>query len=521
MPMESELKPQRRGRAARQAKRTEGNDDQPNPVWPGVVGGRFLPLRQCDMEKINETVMDLLANVGLSQAIPSMVEHVMNQGGTLTDEQRLLFPRGLVEDVIADCRKEFVLYGQKSEHDIEVSGHKVFVGTGGASPNIIDIETGLYREPLLKDLYDVARVVDTMDNIHFFNRSLVPRDCPDPETFDINTAYACLQGTSKHLGISITAPEHVAKIIEMFDIVAGGKGKFREKPFCTLLSCHVVPPLRFAEEACEVLEYGVNAGFPVQLISAGQAGATSPVTLAGAVVQAVAESLAGLVFVYLVDNNVCPIFAPKPLVSDLRTGSMCGGSGEQGVLMAAAAQMGSYYGLITSSMAGMTDAKVPDAQHGFEKCHGLTLAAHAGANVITQGCGLQASLLGCAFESYIIDNDMIGSVLRGVRGVEVNHETLARNVIDHVVNHEGHYLGEPQTLERMETDYYYPKVADRESPADWQDKGGLDIRERARLMAKDILHSHYPDHIAPELDQTIREKFNICLAVNHIKRKRA
>ncbi len=511
------VRPQRRGRAARQAERAEAHDDQQGPVWPGVVGGRFLPLRQRDMDKINETVMDLLANVGLSQAIPSMVERVVNEGGTLTDQQRLLFPRSLVEDVIDDCRKEFVLYGQKPEHNIEVSGHKVFVGTGGASPNIIDLETGLYREPLLKDLYDVARVVDTMDNIHFFNRSLVPRDCPEPEAFDINTAYASMRGTSKHLGISITAPEHVAKIIQMFDMVVGGEGKFRKKPFCTLLSCHVVPPMRFAEEACAVLEQSVKAGFPVQLISAGQAGATSPVTLAGAVVQAVAESLAGLVFVYLVDKEVCPIFAPKPLVSDLRTGSMCGGSGEQGVLMAAAAQMGSFYGLITSSMAGMTDSKVPDAQHGFEKCHGLTLAAHAGANIITQGCGLQASLLGCAHESYIIDNDMIGSVLRGVRGVEVDHETLARNVIDHVVNHEGHYLGEPQTLERMESDYYYPKVADRESPADWQDKGGLDIRERAKLMAKDILHSHYPNHVAADVDQTIRDRFHICLAVEHIK----
>jgi trimethylamine--corrinoid protein Co-methyltransferase len=269
--------------------------------------------------------------------------------------------------------------------------------------------------------------------------------------------------------------------------------------------------MRFAEESCASLEVGVRLGYPVQLISAGQAGATSPVTLAGSVVQSVAESLAGVVFCYLIDPEAKPIFAPKAIVSDLRTGSMCAGSGEQGVLMAACAQMGKYYDFVTSSMAGMTDAKSPDSQHGYEKCHGLTLAAQAGSNIISQGCGLQASLLGATFESYVLDNDMIGIVLRGVRGIEVDDETLAVDVIESVVRGEGHYLGHAQTLARMKTDYLYPEVADRRSPYEWEESGALDMRERARLVAREILARHYPDYVSAEQDRWLRERHGILL----------
>ena len=509
--MTARARSRRGGRAAKLEQVALEAAEHSPAIWPGVEGGRYQPLSAADEERIHATVLDLLERIGLSQAIPSMIELVTENGGRLTDQGRLLFPRALVEDVIALCRKEFVLYGRGEGQDLEVSGARVHVGTGGASPNMIDLETGLYRGAELKDLYDAARLVDTLDNIHFFNRSLVARDCPDARSLDVNTAYVSLAGTSKHIGMSFFQPEHVYEITRMFDHVAGGEGEFRKKPFCSLLCCHVVPPMRFAEESCAALEAGIRLGYPVQLISAGQAGATSPATLAGSVVQAVAESLAGIVFCYLVDADAKVIFAPKALVSDLLTGSMCGGSGEQGVLMAASAQMGRHYGLVTSSMAGMTDAKTPDAQHGYEKCHGLALAAHAGANIITQGCGLQASLLGAAFESYVIDNDMIGAVLRGVRGLEVNDETLAADVIETVVTGEGHYLGHQQTLARMKSDYYYPEVADRQSPNDWKDAGSLDIRERARNRAREVLQSHFPSHLSPELDARIRAGFDILL----------
>jgi trimethylamine--corrinoid protein Co-methyltransferase len=276
--------------------------------------------------------------------------------------------------------------------------------------------------------------------------------------------------------------------------------------------------MRFAEEACETLEAAVVAGFPVQIISAGQAGATSPATIAGSLTQAVAETLAGLVFVRLVDPHAAAIFAPKPLVADLRTGAMSGGGGEQAVLMAAAAQMGRYYDLPTSSIAGITDAKIADAQHGYEKNLAVSLAAHAGSNLVTQACGMQASLLGVSLEAYVVDNDMLGNILRSLRGVEATPQTIATDVIAEVCRGEGHYLGHAQTLARMKADYVYPVVGDRRTPLDWEADGAIDIRTRGRALATEILASHYPGHLDDATDHALRQRYALLLSRSDIGR---
>ncbi|MDX1575803.1 MAG: trimethylamine methyltransferase family protein, partial [Kiloniellales bacterium] len=159
----------------------------------------------------------------------------------------------------------------------------------------------------------------------------------------------------------------------------------------------------------------------------------------------------------------------------------------------------------------MTDAKIADAQHGYEKGHSVALAAHTGTNVISQACGMEASLLGLSLEGYVIDNDMLGAILRSVRGLEVTDETLSFETIAEVVAGEGHYLGHPRTLEGMTRDYLYPEVADRASPSDWGDAGATDVRERARVRARRVLDEHYPNHLDPAADRRIRDRFNILL----------
>ena len=148
----------------RRQRRLEESLDQAEmaqpPVWPGVEGGHYKPLSMPEQDRIHTVVLDLLERVGLSQAIPSMIELVSAKGGRLTEQGRLLFPRALVEDVIANTCKSFTLHGRAEGRDLQVSGDRVHVGTGGASPNMIDLETGVYRDALLKDLYDAARLVE-------------------------------------------------------------------------------------------------------------------------------------------------------------------------------------------------------------------------------------------------------------------------------------------------------------------------------------------------------------------------
>ena len=503
--------PRRRGREQRHAERAAPLALDARPIWPGVEGGRFRPLTDAQVAKIHEATLYLMEDVGFGSAIPPMIERVCARGGWMDEHGRLHFPRGLVEEILASCKKTFTAFGQRPEHDLEIGGRRVHFGSGGASPNIVDLDTGLYRGATLADLYDAARIVDLMDNVHFFNRSLVARDIEDVREFDLNTLYAIASGTAKHVGSSITVVENVEPVLALLDAIAGGEGCYRKRPFAMLLSCHVVPPMRFAEEALGVLEKALPAGMPVMIVSAGQAGATAPAKLAGTVVQAMAETLAGLVYCNLIDPQATVICGPKPIVSDLRTGAMSGGSGEQAIVAAATVQMARYYDLPCSVMAGISDSKVPDAQSGYEKSYTITLAAHAGCNMITQTCGMQASLLGLTKEGYIIDNDMLGAIARSVRGIEISDDSLSVETIRDVVLGEGHYLGNAQTLEVMTRDYVYPEIADRQPPATWEEQGGRDIRERARERAHEILASHFPRHIDAATDAAIRERFPIRL----------
>lgn len=501
----------RRRRNARSERQQRAVKDCDQSRWIGVTGGRFQPLEAKDIDQIHEAVLDLLETLGLSQAPRCMIDIVTANGGTFTDNERLLFPRELVSTALAGIRRDVTLWSRREGYHLDISGARVHVGTGGAAPRIVDIDTHKYRETTIRDLYDMACIVDQQEHIHFFSRPVVGTDAPDPLMLDINTLYACLAGTSKHVCISATLPENVKTIAEICYAVAGSEDKFRQRPFLTIMATHVVPPMRFATESCEIVEQAVRHGIPVQLISAGQMGATSPVTLAGSVVQAVAESVAGIVFAWLVDNSASIIFAPKPLVSDLRTGAMCGGGGEQAVVMAAAAQMGRHYQLPVACIAGYSDAKVHDAQAGYEKSLSVALAAHAGCNMISHACGTLASMLGSSLESFIIDNDMLGGVLRSIHGVEVNAETVAVDSIRDVVNGEGHYLGHPQTLERMESDYVYPQVADRQTPDGWAEDGSRDMLERARDRAREILSAKRPFYLDPAVDAMLRSRYDIML----------
>ena len=243
----------------------------------------------------------------------------------------------------------------------------------------------------------------------------------------------------------------------------------------------------------------------------GQMGASSPVTLAGSIAQTVAETLAGMIFAWLIEPGSKLIFGTRTMLTDLRTGAMSGGSPEGALAMAACAQMGRYYGFVNSTIAGATDSKTVDAQSGYEKALSVALAAQAGSNLVTQACGMQASLMGCSLDSYIIDNDMLGLITKTLASIEVNDDTLALDAIDEVARGEGHFLGRAETLERMHTDFVYPGIADRRSIEEWQADGSRDILEIARERTRNLLKSYYPQYIDASLDSQLRDRFEIRL----------
>ena len=173
----SRLKPGRRGRAARRTAGGTRKTEAPSAVWPGVEGGRYAPLAESEMIQIHVAVLHLLETVGLSQAPKSMIERVCESGGELIANDRLLFPRKLVEQAISEIRRDLRLYSRRDEPPLDISGNRVHTSTGGGTPTILDFETGTYRPSTARALYDAARLVDEMEQIRLFSRSMGRTRC--------------------------------------------------------------------------------------------------------------------------------------------------------------------------------------------------------------------------------------------------------------------------------------------------------------------------------------------------------
>ncbi|MBE9552659.1 MAG: trimethylamine methyltransferase family protein, partial [Proteobacteria bacterium] len=481
------------------------------------TGGAYRPLSDQDLIRIHHAALEVLERIGMGAPPPELVEVALERGGRLDDRGRLCFPGSLMEDLIASAAKSFMLHGRAPGRDVEISGQRVHYATGGMAVKMLDMETNQYRPTTLQDLYDCARLVDKLDNLQIFNRTVVATEIADLREFDLNVAYACAAGTTKPIGTGFNDPSHVADAVAMFDAILGGEGRFAKQPFSTCNCCAVLSPLTYAADNSSVAITAARAGFPIKVAVAAQAGATAPAALAGTLVQTVAETLAALALVNLIVPGHPFLFCNWPFVSDLRTGSFSGGGGEEALLNAASAQIANFYGLPNSVAAGMTDSKLPDAQAGYEKGISTVLAGLAGANIVYESAGMTASLLGCSLESYVIDNDMLGVVQRAIRGIEVTDETLSVDAIEETVNGAGHFLGHPQTYALMKTEYVYPDIASRSTPDEWEAGGSLSIRDTARERTQSILHQHYPAYIDPDVDIDLRARFPIRLPVEAMR----
>ena len=498
------------GRSARRSARAAPLADHLRPVRAGMPGGSYQPLSAHDIQKIHHAVLDALETVGLADAPESGIEYMTKAGALLGDDGRLRFPRALVEDAIAKAMRNIVLYSRDGKNDLELSGSKVHFGTAGAAVHVVDVEGRDYRDSTLQDLYDAARLTDKLDNIHFLQRPMVCRDIADNREMDLNTVYACCSGTTKHVGTSFTEVDFAKDAFKMLHMIAGGEDKWRARPFVSNSNCFVVPPMKFATESCLVMEECIKQGMPVLLLSAGQAGATAPAPIAGAIVQAVAECLAGLVYVQAIDPTHPAIFGTWPFVSDLRTGAMSGGSGEQALLTAGCAQMHRFYDLPGGAAAGIADAKLPDMQAGWEQATSNVMAGLSGLNMVYEAAGMHASLLGFCLESLVLGDDLLGQAMRCVRGIEVNDETISVDVIKATcLEGPGHYLGSEQTLALMQSEYVYPELGDRTSPKEWNELGKPDLIQKAIARKEAILAEPSSAAFSSEVDRAIRAAFNI------------
>ena len=497
------------GRAARVATRAAPLDQALRPVRPGLEGGQYRPLTDADVARIHEAALQALEQIGLADAPPSGVLAMTAAGAVQGDDGRLRFPRALVEDMLTLAARDLTLCARDPAHDLLLSGTRVHYGTAGAAVHVVDPVTGDYHESTAQDLYEAAKLAQHLDNLHFFQRVMVCRDIPDNFEMDLNTLYACCAGTMKHVGTSFSDPSHVAGCMDLLHVLAGSEEAWRARPFVSNSNCFVVPPMKFATESCQTMELCIQAGMPVLMLSAGQAGATAPASIALAIVQAVAECLAGVVYVNSIRPGHPAVFGTWPFVSDLRTGAMSGGSAEQALLSAGCAQMHRFYGLPGGAAAGMADSKLPDMQAGWEQAISNVLAGLAGLNMVYESAGMQASLLGFCPESMVLGDDLLGQAQRCLRGIDVSGDALSIEAMRSVcLDGPGHYLGSDQTLQRMQSDYLYPAAANRMSPREWEEAGRPDLIATARARKEAIL-AQAGCTVPADVDGDIRARFPI------------
>ena len=492
------------GRGARHAARAAG---PVNPAPPGQRGGRYAPLTDAELWAIYRTAKRLLSELGMGE-VPDRLRDDLVAAGAVVQGDRVMIPEALTEAAIDHAAKRFPLYGRDPARDIEVGGDRVHFGTGGAAVQVLDLDSARYREATLRDLRDFTRLQDALDNVSWFTRCCIATDVPGVLDLDLNTAFALLEYTTKPVATAFTEASSVAPVVAMMDMALGQEGAFAKRPFVKAHISPVISPMRYGADAVEVVYACVAHNIPMSCITAAQSGATAPATLAGFLAQSLAETLASLVMVHAIRPGHPMVFSNWPLVIDLRTGAFSGGGGEVALMNAASAQLSNWLGLPSGVAASMTDAKAIDAQYGAEKAMTALAAGLAGGNLVYESSGMTAALLGASFEGFVLDNEMLGSVYRMLRGVEVSEDTLGFDAICAAVLGEGHFLGSAQTHAAMERDYLYPKLADRSDPRSWEAAGAEDAWSRARGEARRILADHKPSYLSAAQKAAIKAEFS-------------
>ncbi|WP_299983754.1 trimethylamine methyltransferase family protein [Desulfobacula sp.] len=480
----------------------------------GLQGGQYCPLSPEQIEIIHEASLKILEKTGMTyeQGLEDTIQMLEDNGAAIDrDRNNITFPRDMIIEQVANAPERIVLCGQDPKNDLHLAENRVHMGTGGAAIKILDLETGRVRPTTLKDLYDVSRLVDQLDNIHFLVKPCIATDIAI-EDYNINWFYACLSASSKHVMSGVNDEKGLHDVIEMASMIAGGLEKLQERPFISTVACFAISPLKLCTQSTLIMQEANRFRIPIALSSAPMAGSTSPLTMAGTLAQLHAEQLAGITICQLTQAGAPVLYGGIPGMANLNNMGYLGGAVECGMMNAAIHQLSNHIKVPNYNSAGLSDSKVPDAQAGYEKAFTALLASMGGSNYIHHSAGMLESMLTIAYEQFVIDDEIIGNCCRVLKGIDCDADHLALEVIDSV-GPGGNFMTSPHTMAHLRTEYYNGNgVTDRKSRDKWEQEASLDTRQRALAIAKKLLETPQPSYIPEEIDKAIREKFNILLA---------
>ncbi len=471
----------------------------------GAEGGSFKPLSESDIRSIHEMSVRLLEEVGVKIPNEQALQIFEDSGAKVDRETGIVkISRTMFEEMVEKAPARVVLCGREEKNDLILEGARTYLGTGGTVLNCLDLETGERRPTTLQDVRDFARLMDALENISFFVINVYPNELP-AEQVDVNRFFAALSNTSKHVMGGIYTMDGLKNVVKMGEELAGGPQQLRERPFISMITC-VMSPLLLDQSYTDFLIEVARQGIPLVTPAEPLAGATSPVTLAATVATNNIETLTGVILAQLVNPGTPTLYGSVATSMDMRSGSYLAGSIESGLINAGLAQMAQFYRIPFYATAGMSDSKLPDCQAGYEKASTAMVAALAGANYIHDAAGLLEFCTTASYEQMVIDNEILGICLRAVKGIEVNEATLAEEVI-RKVGPGGNFVAEDHTIQHFRTEFFYPKVSDRQSRKLWERSGAMDTRERAVKMAKELLQNHTPEPLPADAREKLLGQF--------------
>jgi trimethylamine--corrinoid protein Co-methyltransferase len=481
--------------------------------WPG---GLYKPLTPGQVERVHEASLDILERIGFTYetGLDETLEMLVKSGAVLDrDRARVFLPRDLVRERISHAPEKIVLYSRDGRADLELAKDKVYMGTGGLAVAVLDLETGEARPSLLKDLYDIGRLVQRLNHIHFFMRTSTAFDVP-PEIHDVNCMYASLLATTKHYMAGCSSMEALQDLFDMCSIAAGGWERYVQRPFYSVTSCFAISPLKLCTLSTQILKEACRQGVPVVLSSAPMAGSTAPLTLAGTLALVHAEEMMGLTIGQTVRPGAPQIYGGIPGAANLQSMDYEGGAIECGMMNAAIHQLSAHIRVPNYNSSGITDSKIPDGQACWEKAFTTLLAAMAGSNYIHHAAGMLESMRTVAFEQYVIDDEIMGMTARVLKGIKVDDEHLGLDAIE-AVGPGGNFLVSPHTTRHLRTEFFQGNgVTDRKNRARWEERGASDARDRARQIVRKILGEKPQPCLSEEADRRIRDRFDIRFPVS-------
>ncbi len=476
-----------------------------NEVFQQFKGGSNRIFSESEIKEIHDASVYLMEKVGLKMHNPRVRQIFADHGAVVDDGAAIVkIPRAMLEEAVAAAPSRVLLCGREEKNDLVLEGTNTYLGTGGTVLYTLDLETGERRPTEARDVAGYARMTDALENVAFFVINCYPQDVPAEEA-DVNRFYHALANTSKHVMGGIYTAAGLKNVIRLAEEIAGGKARLLERPFVsfiTLIMSPLVMEVTYTDFLIEIVRYGLPVATPAEPL----AGATGPVTLAGTVTVNNVESLAGLVLAQLIRKGHPTLYGSTASIMDMVSGTYMAGAIESALINAGCAEMAQYYRVPIYATGGMSDSKIPDCQAGYESAATVMLPALAGANYIHDAFGLLEFCTTLSYEKMVIDNEIVGMVLRAVRGIEVSPETVAAGIIAEV-GPGGNFLSHRHTAAHVRREFFFPRVADRQMRRDWEASGSSDTAERAREMASKIMREHRPLGFDEDLEALLRKNY--------------